>query len=69
MEADKKMDVVTTERIEKETATAATEATTEIVGIQAMQTATPTEDNNSDHGGVISPPDNSYTQKHKIFQQ
>ena len=59
MEADRKMDVVTTEQREKETATAATEATTETVGIQAMQTSTPAEDNNSYHGGVISPPDNS----------
>ena len=53
MEADRKVDVVTTERIKKETATAATEATTEAVGIPAMQTATPAEDNNSDHGGGI----------------
>ena len=63
MEAYRKMDVVTTERRGKETATAATEATTETVGIQAMQTATPAEDNNSDHGGSISPLDNSSTPK------
>ena len=47
----------------KETATTATEATTEKVGIQAMQTATAAEDNNSNHEGVISPPENSYTPK------
>ena len=46
MEADKKMDVVATEEREKATATAGMEATTETVGIQAMQTATPAEDNN-----------------------
>ena len=59
MEADRKMDVVTTEQREKETSTAATEATRETVEIQAMQTETPAEDNNSNHGGVILPPDNS----------
>ena len=59
MEADSKMDVVTTEWREKETAMAATEATTETVGIQEMQAATPAEDNNSYHGGGISPPENS----------
>ena len=53
MEADKKMDAVTTEEREKATATAGTEAATETVGIQATQTATPAEDNNSDHGGGI----------------
>ena len=63
MEADREMDVVTAEQREKETATVATEATTETVGIQAMQTATPAEENNSDHGGGISPPDNSSTPK------
>ena len=59
MEADNKIDVVTTEQREKETATAATEEMTETVEIQAMQTETPAEDNNSNHGGVILPPDNS----------
>ena len=59
MEADRKMDVVTTERKENETATESTEATTETVGIQAIQTATQAEDNNSNHGGVISPLENS----------
>ena len=63
MEADRKMDMVTTERRGKETAKAATEATMEKVGIQAMQTATPAEDNNNDHGGGISPPDNLSTPK------
>ena len=63
MEADRKMDVVTIEQRKKETATTATEATTEKVGIQAMQTATAAEDNNSNHEGVISPPENSYTPK------
>ena len=58
MEADRKTDVVTTERREKETATAATEATTETVGIQAIKTATPAEDKSSDYGVGISPPDN-----------
>ena len=53
------MDVVTTEQGEKETTMAATEAKTETVGIQAMQTATPVENNNSNHGGVISPLDSS----------
>ena len=53
MEADMKMDAVATEEREKATATVGTEATTETVGIQAMQTATPEEDSNSDHGGVI----------------
>ena len=38
MEADREMDVVTTEKKEKETTTATTEATAETVGIQAMQT-------------------------------
>ena len=59
MDAYRKMDVVTAEQREKETATVATEATTETVGIQAMQTVTQEEDNNSNNGGVISPPDNS----------
>ena len=63
MEADRKMAVVTTERRGKETTTAATEATTETVGIQAMQTATPAEDNNSNHGDGISTQDNSSTPK------
>ena len=63
MEADKKMEVVTTERRGKETATAATEATMETFRIQAIQTATPVEDNSSDHGGGISTPDNSSTPK------
>ena len=63
MESDRKMAVVTTEQRVKETATAATEATAETVEIQEMQTATPWEDNNSDHGGGISPPDNSLTTK------
>ena len=63
MEADRKMAVVTTERRGKETTTPATEATTEMVGIQAIQTATPAEDNSSVHGGGISPPDNSSTPK------
>ena len=62
-EEDRKMDVVTTEKREKETATSETEPTTETVGIQAMQTETLAADNNSDHGGIISPPDNSYTPK------
>ena len=53
MEADSKMDVVTTEKIEKSTATVATEATTEKFGIQSIQTATPAEDNSINHGGVI----------------
>ena len=59
MVADRKMDAVTTEQREKETETAATEATMETVGIQEMQTATPAEDNKIDYVGVISPPDNS----------
>ena len=59
MDAYRKMDVVTAEQREKETATVATEATTETVGIQAMQTVTQEEDNNRNNGGVISPPDNS----------
>ena len=59
MDVDRKIAAVTIERRRKETATAATEATTEKVGIQAMQTATPAEDNDSDHGGGISPPENS----------
>ena len=63
MEADSKMAVVTTEQRGNETAMAAKEATTEIVGIQTLQKATPAEDNNSDHGGVISPPDNPSTPK------
>ena len=63
MEADKKMSVVTTKRRVKETATAATEATTETVGVQAIQTATPAEDDSSYHGVGISPPDNSSTPK------
>ena len=46
------MDAATTEEREKSTATAGTEATSETVGIQATQTATPAEDSNSDHGGV-----------------
>ena len=58
MEEDKKMDVVTTEQRGKETATTVTEATTETVGIQAIQTAPLVEDNSSDHGGGISPSDN-----------
>ena len=37
METDRKMDVVTTERREKETPTAATEANTETVETQEMQ--------------------------------
>ena len=57
------MAVVTTEQRGKETATAATEATAEKFGIQAIQKATPVEDNSSDHGGGISPPDNSSTPK------
>ena len=63
MDADRKIAVVTIERRRKETATAATEATTEKVGIQAMQTATPAEDNKSNHGGGISPLENSSTPK------
>ena len=63
IEADREMDAVAIEESEKETATEVTEAKTEIVGIQATQTATPAEDSNSDHGGAISPPDNSYTPK------
>ena len=63
MEADRKIAVVTTEQRGKETATAATKATTETVVIQAIQTATPAEDTNSDHGGGISPPDNSSNPK------
>ena len=63
MEADRKTAVVTTDQRGKETATAATEATTETVGIQAIQTSNPAEDNNSDHGGGISPPDNLSTPK------
>ena len=57
MEVDREMDAVAIEESEKETATEVTEATTEIVGIQATQTATPEEDINSDHGGAISPPE------------
>ena len=53
------MDAVATEEREKSTATAGTEATTETVRIQATQTETPAEDSNIDHGGAISPPDNS----------
>ena len=63
MEADRKMAVVTTYQRGKETATAATEATTKTVGIQEIQTATPAKDNNSDHRGGISPPENSSTPK------
>ena len=63
MEADKKMSVVTTDRRGKETATAEMEETTETVGIQEIQTATPAEDNSSYHGGGISPPENSSTPK------
>ena len=63
MQADREMDAGTTEKRDKSTATAGTEATSETVGIQATQTATPAEDSNSDHGGAISPPDNSYTPK------
>ena len=58
MKAVREMDAETTEEREKATATAGTEATTEIIGIQATQTRTPAEDSNSDHGGAISPPDN-----------
>ena len=53
METDSKMYVVTTEQRENETATEATKATTVTVGIQKIQTATPVENKNSDHGGVI----------------
>ena len=53
MDADRKMDAVATKEREKSTAMAGTDATTETVVIQAMQTATPEEDSNSDHGGVI----------------
>ena len=63
MEADREMDVVTIERREKETATAATEATMETVGVQAIHTETPAEDNSSDRGGGISPLDNSSNPK------
>ena len=63
METEKKMAVVTTEKRGKETATAAKEATAETFGIQAIQKATPAEENSSDHGGGISPPDNSSTHK------
>ena len=63
MEADRKLNVVTTEQIGKENATAATEANTETVETQEMQKTTPAEDNNSNHGGGISPPDNSLTPK------
>ena len=59
MEADREMDAVATEEREKATATAGTEATAEIVGIQATETATPAEDSNRNDGGAISPPDNS----------
>ena len=59
MEADREMDAVATEEREKATTTAGTEATTETFGNQATQTSTPAEDSNSDHGGAISPPDNS----------
>ena len=51
------MDTVAIEESEKATATEGTEATTEIVGIQATQTATPAENSNSNHGGAISPPE------------
>ena len=61
MEADRKIAVVTIKRRGKETATAATETTAETVGIHAMQTATPAEDNSSDYGGGISPPEKSST--------
>ena len=53
MGEDRKMYVVTTERRKKSTATAGREVTTETFGIQATQTVTPAEDNNSNHGGVI----------------
>ena len=53
------MEAVTTEEREKVIATAGPEATTEPVGIQATQISTPAEDSNSDHGGAISPPENS----------
>ena len=59
MEADREMDAVAKEERKNATAMAGTEATTETVGIQATQTATPAEDINSDHGGAISPPENS----------
>ena len=58
MEAVREMDAAATEEREKATATAGTEATTETVGIQATQTTTPTEAD-SDHGGAISPLDNT----------
>ena len=63
MEAVREMDVVDTDEREKATATTGTEATTETVGIQAMKKETPEEDSNSNHGGAISPTDNSYTPK------
>ena len=53
MEGDREMDAVATEERENKTATAGMEATTESVGIQAKQTATPVEDSKSDHGGAI----------------
>ena len=59
MDAVREMDAAATEEREKAIATAETEATTETVGIQATQTTTPAEDINSDHGGAISPPENS----------
>ena len=59
MEADREMDEVATEEKEKATATTGTEETTATVVIQATQTETPAEDINSDHGGAISPPNNS----------
>ena len=59
MEAFREMDAVATEEREKATATVGTEATTEKVEIQATQTTTPVEDSKSNHGGAISPPENS----------
>ena len=42
---------------------AETEATTGTVEIQAMQTATPAEEEKKDHGGGISQPENSSNPK------
>ena len=53
MEADREMDAVANEERKNANAKAGTDATTETVGLQATQTATPAEENNSDHGGGI----------------
>ena len=70
MEADRKMEVITTDQREKATATAGMEARTETFGIQAKckmqlrhRTTTATMEASSNHQTVHIP------QKHKSFQQ